>query len=265
MFSGPVLFYKGGGHILEINKIYNMDCLEGMKLIDDKSINMILCDLPYGTTMNKWDSIIPFELIWIQYERIIKDNGAIILTADQPFTTYLIYSNPSIFRYRWVWIKDYVTGFLNAKRMPLKNTEDVLVFYKSLPTYNPQGIKMVKKIKVNQSQREGYGKIREGKYMQESEDHPTQVLVFGKDAETIHPTQKPVALFEYLIRTYTNKGDNVLDNCMGSGTTAIACIKTERNYIGFELNAEYHSIAEKRVLNAKYHNEALGVQLFEMN
>lgn len=247
---------------MEVNRIYNMDCLEGMKMIPDKSIDMILCDLPYGTTQCKWDTIIPFDFLWMQYERIIKDDAAIILSADQPFTTKLILSRLNLFRYRWVWIKDYVTGFLNANRMPLKNVEDILVFYKTLPKYSPQGVKMLKKVKVNAAQREGYGKIKEGSYTQELSEHPTQVLIFGKDPENLHPTQKPVALFEYLIRTYTLPGDLVLDNCIGSGTTAVACINTERNYIGFELNPEYCTIAEKRIQKAQRRKESLGVALF---
>jgi site-specific DNA-methyltransferase (adenine-specific) len=226
-----------------------------MKYIDDKSIDMILCDLPYGTTACKWDSIIPFEPLWKQYERIIKDNGAIILTADEPFTSQLINSNIKKFRYKWIWEKSYTTGFMNANKMPLKNIEDVLVFYKKLPTYNPQGV-----IRVNKKQNRRKDKettiynnmgLKEGEYTQKLTNYPNQIIKTNKKEFGLHPTQKPVELFEYLIKTYTNEGETVLDNCMGSGTTAIACINTNRNYIGFELDENYFEIANKRISSIK--------------
>ncbi|SFI02627.1 site-specific DNA-methyltransferase (adenine-specific) [Bacillus sp. 71mf] len=231
-----------------------MDCLEGMKMIEDKSIDMILCDLPYGTTSCKWDSIIPFDLLWEQYERIIKDNGAIVLTASQPFTTKLIASNMKLFRYEWIWKKgNHTTGFQNANRMPLKNHENVLVFYKKLPKYYPQDLIVLnkpvrhsgsKKLKILGDRRD---KTLNKPHITKYTNYPKSILDFSRDSKTFHPTQKPVALFEYLIRTYTREGETVLDNCMGSGTTAIACINTKRNYIGFEMDEEYWRLGNERV------------------
>jgi site-specific DNA-methyltransferase (adenine-specific) len=236
---------------LEINRIYQMDCLEGMKLIPDKSIDMILCDLPYGTTACKWDYVIPFAALWKQYERIIKDNGAIVLTASQPFTTALINSNINLFRYCWYWNKTYTVGFMNANKMPLRNVEEVAVFYKKLPTYNPQGVVEVNKKRYRRKDKETtvYNDmgLKEGEYAQKFTNYPTQVLVFGKEGKTVHPTQKPVALFEYLIKTYTNEGEIVLDNCMGSGTTAVAALKCGRRFIGFETESKYIEIANMRI------------------
>ena len=237
--------------MIELNKIYNEDCLDGMKRIPDKSIDMILCDLPYGTTACKWDTIIPFEPLWEQYERVIKDNGAIVLTSDEPFTSQLINSNIEKFHYKWIWKKSYSTGFMNANKMPLKNVEDVLVFYKKLPTYNPQGIieankKQVRKRDKGTTIYNDMG-LKEGAYTQKFTNYPKQVIETTKKEKTYHPTQKSVALFEYLIKTYTNEGETVLDNCIGSGTTAIACINTGRNYIGFELDKRYFDIANERI------------------
>ncbi|HDR7449709.1 TPA: site-specific DNA-methyltransferase [Bacillus toyonensis] len=237
-----------------LNQVFNMDCLEGMKLIPDKSVDMILCDLPYGTTACKWDSIIPFDLLWQQYERIIKDNGAILLTASQPFTTKLIASNMKLFRYEWIWKKgNHVTGFPNANRMPLKNHENVLVFYKKLPKYYPQDLilldkpiqkKQIRKMKVfGKRNNESLNNV----YVKKYTNYPKSIIDFPRESKTFHPTQKPVALFEYLIKTYTKEGDTVLDNCMGSFTTAIACIKTKRNYIGFEMEEEYWKLGNERV------------------
>ncbi|AYY28388.1 DNA-methyltransferase [Bacillus cereus group sp. Bce033] len=237
-----------------LNQVFNMDCLEGMKMIPDKSVDMILCDLPYGTTACKWDSIIPFDLLWQQYERIIKDNGAILLTASQPFTTKLIASNMKLFRYEWIWKKgNHVTGFPNANRMPLKNHENVLVFYKKLPKYYPQDLilldkpirkKEIRNMKVfGKRNNESLNNV----YVKKYTNYPKSVIDFPRDSKTFHPTQKPVALFEYLIKTYTKEGETVLDNCMGSFTTAIACINTKRNYIGFEMDEEYWNLGNKRV------------------
>ncbi|MBG9617511.1 DNA-methyltransferase [Bacillus cereus] len=237
-----------------LNQVFNMDCLEGMKMIPDKSVDMILCDLPYGTTACKWDSIIPFDLLWQQYERIIKDNGAILLTASQPFTTKLIASNMKLFRYEWIWKKgNHVTGFPNANRMPLKNHENVLVFYKKLPKYYPQDLilldkpiqkKEVRNMKVfGKKNNESLNNV----YVKKYTNYPKSVIDFPRDSKTFHPTQKPVALFEYLIKTYTKEGETVLDNCMGSFTTAIACINTKRNYIGFEMDEEYWKLGNERV------------------
>lgn len=225
-----------------------MDCLEGMKLIDDKSIDMILCDLPYGTTKNKWDVVIPLDKLWEHYERIIKDNGAIVLTAQPPFDKILATSNLKLFRYEWIWNKVLPTGHLNAKKMPMKKTENVLVFYKKLPTYNPQGLEYFPRIKKRSSK--SVGSSNYGKHNDENlslyKGYPTNLLEFKRESG-LHPTQKPVALFEYLIKTYTNEGDLVLDNCMGSGTTAIACLNTNRNFIGFEIEKKYIDIINKRI------------------
>ena len=222
-----------------------------MKRIPDGSVDMILCDLPYGTTACKWDSIIPFAPLWEQYERVIKDNGAIVLTSDEPFTSQLINSNIKKFRYKWIWKKPYSTGFMNANKMPLKNVEDVLVFYKKLPTYNPQGLVEVNKKQVRKRDKgttiyNDMG-LKEGEYTQKFTNYPKQVIETTKKEKTYHPTQKPVELFEYLIKTYTNEGETVLDNCMGSGTTAISCLNTNRNYIGFEMDKEYFDIANERI------------------
>ncbi len=239
---------------MELNVVYNEDCLEGMNRIEDKSIDMILCDLPYGTTRNKWDSIIPLDKLWKQYERIIKDNGAIVLTAQTPFDKVLGCSNLKLLKYEWIWQKPQGTGHLNAKIMPLKNHENILVFYKNLPKYNPQMINSKKRIiKRNgkQSTCTNYGTHIEIKISEYFEKYPISIIQFNRDKEKMHPTQKPVALFEYLIKTYTNEGDIVLDNCMGSGTTAIACMNTNRNYIGFELDKGYYDIILERIKNHK--------------
>lgn len=241
-----------GGVRLELNKIYNMDCLDGMKMIPDKSIDMILSDLPYGTTRNKWDSIIPLKPLWDIYKRIIKDNGAIVLTAQTPFDKVLGESNLKWLKYEWIWQKEKGTGHLNAKKMPLKNHENILVFYKKLPTYNPQ-------MTQNKSYFHGLNhKNKSTNYNQQNAvetkneglRYPLSIQSFKRDSqfgESYSPTQKPVALFEYLIKTYTNEGEIVLDNCMGSGTTAIACMRTSRNFIGFELEKEYFDIANERI------------------
>ena len=218
-----------------INKIIQGDCLEVMKDIEDKSIDMILCDLPYGTTSCSWDIIIPFEPLWEQYKRIIKDNGAIILTASQPFTSKLIMSNIEIFKYALVWEKNRPTGLFTAKIQPMKYHEDILVFGKGKTKYNPQMVKGKKSHSrgKNLSKSNHYG---DSSFVDTISDmkYPKSILKFDRPHPPIHPTQKPVALFEYLIKTYTNEGDLVLDNCAGSGTTGIACINTKRNYILIE-------------------------------
>lgn len=238
--------------MLEINKIYNEDCLEGMKNISDKSIDMILCDLPYGvTSRNKWDCIIPYNQLWEQYNRIIKDNGAIVLHSQQPFTTELIHSNIKDFKYAWYWYKHQVSGFLNAKRQPLRTIEDIVVFYKKQPTYNPQMTKGKVQLKNTGGDSKNYNKF-EAQPHYSDEYYPTNLLDFPlRRFKNGHPTQKPVELEEYLIRTYTNEDEIVLDNCMGSGTTAIACINTNRNYIGFELDTTYYNLANERIQKHK--------------
>lgn len=236
--------------MIELNKIYNEDCLEGMKRIPDGSVNMILCDLPYGTTRNKWDSVLPFDKLWEQYERIIKDNGAIVLSAQTPFDKVLGASNLKLLRYEWIWEKTQGTGHLNANRMPLKNHENILVFYKNLPVYNPQFEAGIAYKATYSTHSSNYGTQKEAiTTINDGFRYPLSIQEFKYDTETFHPTQKPVALFEYLIKTYTNKGDTVLDNCMGSGTTAIACINTERNFIGFETNEEYYNKSLQRIKN----------------
>jgi len=237
---------------LELNKIYNEDCLEGMKRVPDKSVDMILCDLPYGTTRNKWDSIIPLEPLWEQYERVIKDNGAIVLTAQTPFDKVLGVSNLKLLKYEWIWEKNKATGHLNAKKMPMKAHENVLVFYKKLPSYIPQGLvkKSIATVRKASDNGSNYGKS-DKEAIQEYENYPRDILQFPSDTNTTHPTQKPVALFEYLIRTYTNENETILDNCMGSGTTAIACINTSRKFIGFELDETYFNLANERISNHK--------------
>ena len=232
------------------------DCLEKMKDIPDKSIDMILCDLPYGTTACKWDTIIPFEPLWEQYKRIIKDNGAIVLTASQPFTTLLINSNINQYKYSWYWQKERGTGFQFSKYQPLRIIEDVCVFSKNKTTYNPLMIKLDKPYK-HVLPRKKSDTLGELKTMKSGEDIyklyeyslPNNLIRFARDknSDKKHPTQKPVALFEYLIKTYTNEGDLVLDNCMGSGTTGVACKNLNRNFIGIELDPEYFKIAEKRI------------------
>jgi len=238
--------------MLGINKIYNMDCLVGMKLIDDNSIDMILCDLPYGvTSRNKWDVIIPFDKLWKEYSRIIKQNGAIVLTATQPFASILVISNKELFKYEWVWEKPNGQGFLNAKKQPLRNHEQILVFYKSQPVYNPQFTKGKPYICKQGGHGTNYGErgkdVKEVVTRNEGKRYPLTVQKFKYDSTRVHPTQKPVALFEYLIKTYTNEKELVLDNCMGSGTTAVACKYTNRTFIGFENNKEYYDIANSRL------------------
>ena len=230
-----------------------MDCLEGMKDIPDKSIDMILCDLPYGTTACKWDVVIPFEPLWEQYNRVIKDNGAIVLFGSEPFSSYLRISNVKEFKYDWIWNKS-PTGFLNAKKMPLKNTENISIFYKKLPTYKPQGLIDVniscKNERPNRRVSTHNGGELSGVYKQTKSGYPKQILKYSNETG-LHPTQKPIALMEYLIKTYTNEGETVLDNCMGSGTTAIACMNTNRNFIGFEKDKDIFNVAQKRIEDYK--------------
>lgn len=242
-----------------MNQVLHGDCLELMKGILDKSIDMILCDLPYGTTACKWDTIIPFEPLWEQYKRIIKGNGAIVLTASQPFTSALVMSNPKMFKYEWIWEKTRATGFVQSKKMPLKAHESMLIFGFGIITYNPQityGTPYKLSPKAGNSIRSGEktynhgGNVSfRGGYNNNGTRQPRTVLKISNSAHEVglHPTQKPVALFEYLIKTYTNEGDVVLDNCAGSFTTAIAAENTKRNWICMEQLEEYCEIGRKRI------------------
>ena len=240
------------------------DCLEQMKNIKTGTVDMILADLPYGTTMCKWDSIIPFEPMWAEIERITTDNAAILLFAAAPFDKVLACSNLKLFRHEWIWEKPAATGFFNAKKMPLKAHENVLVFYKSLPTYNPQKTtghtRKISKAKVVQS--ECYGKQIGVKHYDSTERYPRSVLKFSSDKQynNLHPTQKPLALCEYLIKTYTNKGDLVVDFCMGSGPVGVAAKKLKRDFIGIEKEDKYYAIAEDRITNSDYQMELIGAK-----
>ena len=244
--------------MLEIDKNYLGDCLELMNDIPDKSIDCIICDLPYGTTACKWDIVIPFKELWAQYERVSKDKAAIVLFAAEPFTSYLITSNIKIFRQKLTWLKTRPTNVFNAKKQFMNWTEDICIFYKSLPTFNPQmrtdGVFTGKKVqRCNHDRSNGtLGRTGEKKnYVHEGNNglfYPKSVLEYSNvNHDGVHPTQKPVELIRYLIRTYTNEGDVVLDNCVGSGTTAIAAIKENRHFIGMELNKEYYDIACERI------------------
>jgi len=223
------------------------DCLEEMKNIKDKSVDMILCDLPYGTTACKWDTVIPFDLLWAQYNRIIKDNGCIALFGSQPFTTVLNNSNPKLYKYEWVWIKNNSTGFQLSNKRPLKKHELISIFYKKQPTYNPQGLKPYGKINRRGSTGENWTEVKSNSYIQNYTNYPTQLLEFPYDKNKLHPTQKPTALMEYLVKTYTNENETVLDNCMGSGSTGVACINTNRKFIGIEKDLTYYNIACERI------------------
>ncbi len=253
--------------MLELNKIYFQDCLEGMKLIDDKSIDMILCDLPYGTTACSWDSVIDLNKLWEQYERIIHDKGAICLFGSEPFSSYLRMSNIKLYKYDWIWEKGRASGFVHAKNKPLKSHEIISVFSKGTTVHANQSEKRMKyfpqmvygepyKKKItqvntgklnhipSQSNLDFVGTINNN----EGVRYPRSIQKFSMhNVGNFHPTQKPQDLCEYLIKTYTNENDLVLDNCMGSGTTAIACKNLKRNFIGFENNEEYYKIACGRI------------------
>jgi site-specific DNA-methyltransferase (adenine-specific) len=236
---------------IKLNTTYQGDCLKLMGSIPDGSVDMVLCDLPYGVTENKWDSVIDPAKLWEAYLRVCKKNAAIVLTATQPFTSALIVSQMKLYRYSWIWIKSNAFGFLNAKKQPMRKNEDVNVFYRNQPVYNPQGLFNLSNPKFSPARvpHEGNTKAeRDGMKSSISEvtGYPTNVLEFASETETFHPTQKPVALFEYLIRTYTNEGDTVLDNTCGSGTTGVACKRSGRNFIQMDMSEEYCIIARKR-------------------
>lgn len=227
------------------------DCMEVMKSIPEGSVDLILCDLPYGITRNKWDSVIDLPSLWFEYRRISR--GPVVLTCAQPFTSVLITSNLNKFKYCWVWKKSKPTGHLNAKKQPLRNTEDIAVFYANQPTYNPQGIRKTD-VMVSRTNRGNYGECSKTT-RQTVTGYPTTILEFATETG-VHPTQKPVALMEYLIRTYTNEGETVLDNCMGSGTTGVACVNTNRRFIGIEKDEKYFEIASNRINEALSKHEA---------
>lgn len=245
-------------------ELHKGDCLEIMPLVPDESVDMILADLPYGTTACKWDTIIPLVPLWREYKRLIKRNGAIVLTASQPFTSALVMSNPAMFRYCLVWSKGRVTGFLDAKRKPLKEHEDICIFSVAQTTYNPQMVQGAAHIRQGRAPtkrvNETYGAFTSNPY-KSSEYYPRSILTFSAIPVPIHPTQKPVALMEYLIRTYTNEGETVLDNTMGSGTTGVACVNTERNFIGIEMDPEYFRIAQERIQKAQEAAKQLTMEL----
>ena len=260
------------------------DCLVEMNNVADGSVDLILCDLPYGTTDRKgveskvnnrllsWDTVIPLDKLWDQYRRILKPLGAVVLTADQPFTSQLILSNLEWFKYEWIWKKRKTTGFLLANYRPMKCTEDVVIFSPGGAaaasrnggnmTYNPQGLieKNVKKKNnakrlgkfLHNPEHMGAGNklLHETEYEQKYTNYPSEIIEFGLDRNVVHPTQKPVELMEYLIRTYSNSGEVVLDNCMGSGTTGVAAVMSGRNFIGIEMDQEYYEIAKKRIEDA---------------
>ena len=253
-------------------QLYQGDCLELMKDIPDGSVDMVLADLPYGTTGCKWDTCIPFEPLWTQYKHIIKSNGVIALFGSEPFSSHLRMSNIGWFKYDWIWRKNTCTGFQHAKNMPLKNYEIISVFspggmgHASLlcdrrMTYNPQGIRTVNREFHNGLKKFGgtVGKrpSQQNDYTQMAEGYPKAILDFANNEKDAHPTQKPVALLEYLIRTYTNVGETVLDNTMGSGSTGVAAVNTGRNFIGIELDPGYFDTAQRRIAEAQHRLEVV--------
>ena len=236
-----------------ITKLLQGDCLELMKKIPNNSVDMILCDLPYGTTRNKWDVIIPFEALWERYNHIIKKNGVIALFCDGLFMAELMQSNKKMWRYNLIWDKQRGSDFLNANVKPLKCHEEISIFYKKKPTYNKQlWYSTPYKLTKNGNLSDNYGN-RKTAYTESLNGarNPLSILSYSKNGSRLHPTQKPVELCEYLIKTYTNENGVVLDNFMGSGTTGVACVNTNRNFIGMELDENYFNIAKDRIDKAK--------------
>lgn len=245
---------------MDLDRIYNTDCLLGMREIPDQSIDAIICDLPYGTTRNAWDSVVPLQPLWREYERIVKDRGAIVLFSQMPFSAILVASNPRLFKYEWIWQKENATGFLNSHFAPLKVHENILVFSKSAAAfvrdksnamnYHPQ----MRPGKAYSAKQGAPTTSYDITHMREpvmihykAERYPLDVIKFNRDTNRLHPTQKPVDLVRYLIRTYTESGGVILDNCMGSGTTAIAAMRENRHFIGFETDKKYFEIAQQRI------------------
>lgn len=255
--------------MLEINTIYNLDCLEGMKLIDDKSIDCIICDLPYGTTKCVWDVLIPFDLLWEQYNRIIKDSGAIILFGQEPFSSMLRLSNLENYKYDIYWQKERLTNIMQVKRRVGKDVETISIFYKNQCTYNPQMIKHDGPLRSNKVKNGKIGKLVDDannkkviEYKDTGYRYPTQIWKFKRDilVSNLHPTQKPVLLYEELMKTYSNEGALILDNCVGSGTVGIAALNTNRNFIGFEIDKNYFEIAKNRI---EKHKDTLMAELVD--
>ena len=256
---------------MEKEELYNDDCIEVMKNLPENYIDMVFCDLPYGTTQNSWDSMIAFDKLWENYDRIVKENGAIVLTSQQPFTSQLIMSNIKNFRYEWIWEKNKATGHLNAKRMPMKSHENICIFYKKLPMYNPQKTmdhKAYGAVKPNISpsteQKRNYNHhFQPGNDGNTTDRYPRTVQKFSvmnnDDPEKWHPTQKPVELIEYFIKTYSKKNDRVLDNCMGSGSTGIACANLNRKFVGIEIDKEYYDMTKSRLNKSVGLTEYMGV------
>ena len=238
-------------------QLYHGDCLEVMPTLESESVDMILCDLPYGTTACHWDSVIPFEPLWAQYKRLIKPKGAIVLFGSQPFTSALVMSNIEWFKYCWVWEKRAAVGFLDANRKPMKDHEDIAVFANGQTIYNPQGLSncMVKSSRKNGKTKKGgtYGSVADVTYWATVGNYPKSILSFQRlTSNQLHPTQKPADLLAYLVRTYTNEGETVLDNTMGSGSTIVAATQEGRRAIGIEQDAGYFQIAQKRCEEASY-------------
>lgn len=233
-------------------RIEQGDCLELMKSIPDGSVDMILTDLPYGTTVCPWDEILPFDRLWENFNRVTKENGAVVLFSTQPFTTKVIASNMKNFRYCWYWKKNMITGAAFAKVQPMRCIEDICVFYRKKPVYNPQGLKPLETPIITKKKKgvQVYGKFRAEESIQLFGNYPNNFLEFNRDTEKFHPTQKPVNLLKYLIRTYTNGGETVLDCTMGSGSTGVACMEEGRKFIGFEKEEKYFKIASERIENA---------------
>lgn len=241
--------YPAKKQITEQLNLFQGDCLELLRELPDGCVDLVLCDLPYGTTACAWDAVLPFDRLWAEYRRVC--TGAVVLTANQPFTSALVMSNPKGFKYAWAWVKTNCTGFANAKKQPLRQFEDVLVFYDRQPTYNPQGVIKLDKPKTRTKDTGaimGRTGFKDG-YVQTETNYPKNVLEVPSE-RGLHPTQKPVALMEYLIRTYTNEGDVVLDNTMGSGTTGVACANTGRAFIGIEKDPAYFGLARDRIYDA---------------
>lgn len=238
-------------------KLYNGDCLEIMKEIPDKSVDMILCDLPYGTTWAKWDSVIDFKFLWQEYNRVCK--GAIVLFSSEPFTTKLINSNIKNYKYTWYWIKNIKGNYLNAKRQPLRQLEEINIFNKH--NYYPQGIRKTNKVSTRGSSAKTTMQNYSNVWIQENEGYPSNILFYNLDKDKLHPTQKPVELLEYLIKTYTNEGETVLDNCMGSGSTGVACLSTKRHFIGIELDNTYFETCKNRINTYIKENNMQGINI----